>query len=102
MGGSAPAVLHPCIDLSRNRQLAWPSAAPPVRLVSINRFEGKKDLQLAVRALELLRSGGGGGGGGGGAGGGAIELTFAGGYDPRLSENVVTFEALKAAVAPEP
>ena len=35
VGGSAPAVLHPCIDLSRNRQLAWPSAAPPVRLLSI-------------------------------------------------------------------
>jgi alpha-1,3/alpha-1,6-mannosyltransferase len=81
-------VLHPCIDLARNRRLEWPKAAPPVRLVSINRFEGKKDLQLAVRALELLRRGGG-----------AVELTFAGGYDPRLSENVVTYEALKAAVA---
>ena len=46
-----------------------------------------------VRALELLRSRGGGGAAA------TVELTLAGGYDPRLRENVATYDALQATVA---
>lgn len=88
-----PEVLHPCIDLARSERLAWP--APPkgvVRLVSINRFEGKKNLQLALAALRQHSERGARGGGV------RIELTLAGGWDPRLHENVECFDALQAEV----
>ena len=57
-GAPPPSVLHPAIDLQRNRALAPPPlpsdrAPPPVVLVSINRFERKKALELAVIAWPL-------------------------------------------------
>lgn len=89
-----PEVLHPCIDLARSERLAWPGPSKGVvRLVSINRFEGKKNLQLALAALRHHNERGARGGGV------RVELTLAGGWDPRLRENVECFGALQAEVA---
>jgi alpha-1,3/alpha-1,6-mannosyltransferase len=103
LGTPPPAVLHPAIDLTRNKALPWPIAAvgsslspPPsasddsITLVSINRFERKKALELALRALCELRELGGG------ASGVAVRvrLVLAGGYDSRLEENVEYYEDL--------
>ena len=56
-------------------------------LLSINRFERKKGLPLALRCLaELRRSLGGAA---------PLHLVLAGGYDPRLAENVEHLEELR-------
>jgi len=59
-----------------------PTAARPT-ILSINRFERKKELRVAVDALAAMRAG---------APPGSVErtarLVMAGGYDPRLAENV--------------
>ena len=60
-------------------------------LLSINRFERKKGIGLAVEALHVLLFGGGGGAmalqGAGTEGVAAARLILAGGYDARLAEN---------------
>ncbi|KAK4167368.1 hypothetical protein QBC43DRAFT_230634 [Cladorrhinum sp. PSN259] len=76
-------IVYPCIDTSSTS----PSASSPVTegtlpwpkiLLSINRFERKKDIALAIRAFSRLplsiRS--------------SAKLIIAGGYDPRVHENV--------------
>lgn len=50
-------------------------------LLSINRYERKKDVALAVRALASLREANP-------AAFGRVHLVVAGGYDPRVAENV--------------
>ena len=95
LGQAEPDVLHPCIDTAGGAaQPAWPGAARPVRLVSINRFEGKKNLRLAVAALRALTQEQGG------KRAASVHLTLAGGWDPRLRENVECFEALQARALP--
>eukprot|EP00908_Phaeocystis_cordata_P002681 Transcript_12926.p1 GENE.Transcript_12926~~Transcript_12926.p1 ORF type:complete len:544 (+),score=121.82 Transcript_12926:53-1633(+) len=95
LGQAEPEVLHPCIDTAGGAaQPAWPGAARPVRLVSINRFEGKKNLRLAVAALRALTQEQGG------KRAASVHLTLAGGWDPRLRENVECFEALQARALP--
>ena len=172
LGGPLPTVLHPAIDLVRNRALAWPAAPSAgssndlerhkatlrmakgptasstavasaagaagarltkltklevesrrevesrlTKLVSINRFERKKALELAVHALLELRRrtipgvgrrpispgrGGGGGSSGGDSGGGGngcdVRLVLAGGWDGRLQEQVDYLAELEALV----
>ena len=80
-----PAVLHPSIDLQRNPQLeaCAADATTTTTLVSINRFERKKALELAIHALRRLRSSSGSK-----RGGRDVRLVMAGGYDDRLRENV--------------
>jgi alpha-1,3/alpha-1,6-mannosyltransferase len=118
-GEEAEAVL-PADVAALIRGRAGSSAAPPVVFTSINRFERKKDIGLAIRALAVLVGSGGSGGrcqqqkrragGGGGGGGGAAKtspsttatnavLVIAGGYDPRLAENVEHLAELRALAA---
>ena len=89
-----PAVLHPCIELK-------PTPAPPLRskdealvLVSLNRFERKKALELAVDALHELRQNSKPG-----SAAMRLRLVLAGGYDERLRENVDYYHALEDKVA---
>ena len=86
-------MLHPAIDLSSNPALPWPARPAPLTLVSLNRYERKKDLALAIRALEQLREGGGDAR--------RLRLVLAGGWDPRLRENVEYFEELEELVREE-
>jgi hypothetical protein len=68
-----------------------PARAPPAFL-SINRYERKKDIGLAVRAFAALR--------------GSLppalfasaRLTIAGGYDERVAENAAVYKELEALV----
>lgn len=118
--GTIPDVLHPAIDLQRNRALAWPAAAataslehhrhtlkagkgpsvaggaagvrPTTTLVSINRFERKKALELAVGALVALRAREP-------AAAAQLKLVLAGGWDGRLEEQVAYLAELEAMVA---
>ena len=65
--------------------------------VSINRFERKKGLSLAVRALAELKAADDLAGGHPSVAG-AARLVMAGGYDPRLSENVEHLAELQQEV----
>lgn len=86
---ASPLVLYPSIDLD-----AWPSlrdapAAEPgedVLLTSLNRFERKKNIGLAIETLSALHS----------RGLRHTRLVVAGGYDPRVDENVEHLEELRA------
>jgi alpha-1,3/alpha-1,6-mannosyltransferase len=75
-----PQVLYPSIDLSPYQQLKKLPVAFPDGLkvfVSLNRFERKKDLHLAIEAFKsTLRSGTEN-----------LRLIVAGGYDERVKEN---------------
>ena len=96
-----PAVLHPSIDLERNPPMPAPVDATAKRdgdaslvLVSINRFERKKALELALNALRELRAASP-------ANGAArrLRLVLAGGFDERLRENIDYFAELQAMVS---
>jgi len=102
--GVRPAVLYPAVSLPPAGELR---ASPTRRsvsalaragvagvpsgarvLLSINRFERKKGLPLALRCLaELQRRGGAYA---------DLHLVLAGGFDPRLEENVAHLEELRA------
>ncbi|KAK3678119.1 Alpha-1,3-mannosyltransferase-like protein [Recurvomyces mirabilis] len=79
-------VIYPCVDTSnsspKNTTAIWPGKRI---LLSINRFEGKKNLDLAIRAYaglsadERKRS----------------KLIMAGGFDPRAPENAVVHKRLQ-------
>ncbi|PSC71528.1 alpha-1,3 1,6-mannosyltransferase ALG2 [Micractinium conductrix] len=100
--GIRPGVLYPAVAIPSEAALAeatagWRRGLPPdlVRFVaggptflSINRFERKKGIGLAVEALQELR--------GRGAAHVDARLVVAGGYDPRLPENVEHLEELRA------
>ncbi|HLD77918.1 MAG TPA: glycosyltransferase, partial [archaeon] len=78
--------LYPPINLAAVHSRSAVAPGLPVTVLSINRFERKKNISLALQAFahlraradlpERLR------------GEGALRLVIAGGYDPRVSENV--------------
>ncbi|KAK0612832.1 glycosyltransferase family 4 protein [Bombardia bombarda] len=86
-------VVYPCIDTKpspsassgANDVLPWTASG---LILSINRFERKKDIGLAIRAFAALTP----------AQRGAARLLVAGGYDPRVAENV-TYHAELVALA---
>lgn len=96
--GLVPDVLYPALNLAdQDRLLAEaeqrgaPEFVAPGEqlLLSLNRFERKKNVGLAVRAVAALpaeqRS--------------RVRLVLAGGYDPRLPENVEHAEELQQLAA---
>ncbi|XP_049932017.1 uncharacterized protein LOC116247805 isoform X2 [Nymphaea colorata] len=87
--GIRPAVLYPAVNVE---QFSKPESYR-LNFLSINRFERKKNIELAISAFSILRS---------------IEdfdtrasLTIVGGYDKRLVENVEYLEALKSLAVRE-
>ncbi|KAJ4762862.1 hypothetical protein LUZ62_073237 [Rhynchospora pubera] len=82
--GIKPSVLYPAVSLGQFDR----SCSYKLNFLSINRFERKKNLQLAISAFALFRSFGG-------ADVSDATLTIAGGYDKRLKENVEYLEELK-------
>ncbi|XP_008776717.1 uncharacterized protein LOC103696780 isoform X3 [Phoenix dactylifera] len=87
--GFEPAVLYPAVNVE---QFNGPCTYR-LNFLSVNRFERKKNLQLAISAFALLRS----------LKGDTLPghelveatLTIVGGYDKRLKENVEYLEELK-------
>jgi alpha-1,3/alpha-1,6-mannosyltransferase len=81
-----PAVVFPCVDVSGkdSKGRHAPTWKDTKVLLSINRFERKKDVALAIKAYAGLspeeRKG--------------TRLVIAGGYDPRVAENVATYTEL--------
>ncbi|TKY49184.1 Alpha-1,3/1,6-mannosyltransferase ALG2 [Spatholobus suberectus] len=86
--GIRPAVLYPAVNVD---QFNEPSSFK-LNFLSINRFERKKNIQLAISAFAMLHSPEG-----------VLKhkditnasLTIAGGFDKRLKENVEYLEELK-------
>lgn len=88
-------VLYPCVPLAQFQDVPPIDATPAGEIVflSINRFERKKGIDLAVHAFvelkkhlasdEYAR----------------VRLILAGGYDTRVQENVEYFEEISAVVA---
>ncbi|KAI9828147.1 MAG: Alpha-1,3-mannosyltransferase-like protein [Thelocarpon impressellum] len=76
-----PRVIYPCVDTSRVEldakieQQLWDEKKI---ILSINRFERKKGVELAIKAYAGLEPGRRLG----------VRLVLAGGYDPRVAENV--------------
>ena len=82
--GRKPAVLYPCIAIADAPTL--PPQSSPRILLSVNRYERKKDVGLAIKSFAaLVREGRAGG----------AHLVIAGGYDPRLAENVEHYAELR-------
>lgn len=80
----SPGVVYPCVDTSDIPQDSKPLWPGKKVLLSINRFEKKKDVALAIRAFaglsqEERRD---------------ARLVIAGGYDPRVAENTSTYTEL--------
>jgi alpha-1,3/alpha-1,6-mannosyltransferase len=82
----SPGVVYPCVDTSasatpQDTKPLWPGKK---LLLSINRFERKKDVGLAIRAYAGLSQGE------------RVDarLIIAGGYDPRVAENATTYAEL--------
>jgi glycosyltransferase involved in cell wall biosynthesis len=92
----APGVLHPCVDVGADTDFPDTPTSPRVVFLSINRFERKKAIHLALEALACLR--------------GLVtpgefrdvELVVAGGYDPRVLENVEYYDELVALAEVRP
>jgi alpha-1,3/alpha-1,6-mannosyltransferase len=83
--GVRPAVLYPAVNVEQFR-------APDsykLNLLSINRFERKKNIDLAVSAFAMLHHSQS-------RTVADVTLTIAGGYDKRLRENVEYLEGLKS------
>ncbi|KAF3442381.1 hypothetical protein FNV43_RR16297 [Rhamnella rubrinervis] len=88
--GIQPAVLHPAVNLD---QFDKPSSSK-LNFLSINRFERKKNINLAISAFAKLHT----------LEGDVLEglnlaeasLTIVGGFDKRLRENVEYLEELKS------
>lgn len=81
-----PAVVYPCVDTSEshNSKRGSPIWKNKKVLLSINRFEKKKDVALAVKAYAGLSP----------AEREYARLVIAGGYDSRVMENVDTYTEL--------
>ncbi|CAN9192168.1 unnamed protein product [Alternaria sp. RS040] len=81
-----PGVVYPCVDITAAESVddVTPLWKNKKVLLSINRFEKKKDVALAIRAFAGLspreRD--------------DARLVIAGGYDPRVPENVSTYTEL--------
>ncbi|GAA5922357.1 hypothetical protein JCM3775_005702 [Rhodotorula graminis] len=91
-----PRVVYPAVNLDKagageraetvvGDKDKWLVSDQPM-LLSINRFEGKKDLALALEAFAQVRSS---------AAHPSLRLVLAGGYDPRLADNVRTLSQLQ-------
>ncbi|KAH0607517.1 uncharacterized protein H6S33_002551 [Morchella sextelata] len=91
---TTPHVVYPCVDTAPPRPRSGGTIEPDPQLahdgrrilLSINRFERKKNIALAIRSFALLspqeRS--------------ATRLVLAGGYDSRVVENVAYHAELEA------
>ncbi|PVI03611.1 glycosyltransferase family 4 protein [Periconia macrospinosa] len=81
-----PGVVYPCVDTQSESPVeeVKPLWEKKKVLLSINRFEKKKDVALAIKAFAGLspqeRK--------------DARLVIAGGYDPRIAENVATYTEL--------
>nr|CAB3471305.1 unnamed protein product [Digitaria exilis] len=92
--GIEPAVLYPAVSVEQFHE----PHAYKLNFLSINRFERKKNLDLAISAFSLLRSVAST------LPDDALQeatLTVAGGYDMRLKENVEYLEELKRLAVTE-
>ncbi|KAK1262271.1 hypothetical protein QJS04_geneDACA008726 [Acorus gramineus] len=90
--GKEPAVLYPAVNVE---QFDGPCTYK-MNFLSINRFERKKNIQLAISAFAMLQSDGGGM-----KDLAEVSLTVVGGYDKRLTENVEYLEELKSLAEQE-
>ena len=82
----SPGVLYPSLDMQRfdgagSRPDTVPLAPDTPTFLSINRYERKKNIGLAIRAFAKLRDS-------------KARLIIAGGYDSRVLENVEHYEEL--------
>lgn len=89
-----PAVLYPIPDfnsLKKPVDMAFMAVLPqkPVSFLSINRYERKKNISLAVMAFDLLVEK---------HGNSNCQLIIAGGYDERVTENREYYQELKDLV----
>lgn len=83
----SPKVVYPCVDTtvsSSSDEASQPICNSKI-LLSINRFERTKGLDRAIRAFALLPL----------SARNSARLVLAGGYDPRLDENVSTLASLR-------
>ncbi|XP_051116506.1 uncharacterized protein LOC127241481 [Andrographis paniculata] len=95
--GVRPAVLYPAVNVD---QFNEPNANTKLNFLSINRFERKKNIELAITAFgklynmrdEFL---------GGDTDENDLTMIIAGGFDQRLRENVEYLEELKALAEKE-
>ncbi|CAE7852782.1 ALG2 [Symbiodinium sp. KB8] len=78
-------VLYPCIDVGSDSTDPAPPHPQPVMFLSINRYERKKNINLAIQALAELDSTNPPS---------PVCLLVAGGYDPRVAENTEHYEEL--------
>lgn len=78
-------VLYPCIDVGSDSTAPSPPHPQPVMFLSINRYERKKNINLAIQALAELDSTNPPS---------PVCLLVAGGYDPRVAENTEHYEEL--------
>ncbi|BFZ58851.1 Alpha-1,3-mannosyltransferase-like protein [Savitreella phatthalungensis] len=77
-----PAVVYPCVDVTQKFDGTGLRNEKQVPIaLSINRFERKKDVALAIKAFARLSS--------------DAMLIVAGGHDVRVAENVATLKALE-------
>ena len=90
--GVRPGVLYPCVKLGPTRVAAHDEET--VTFLSINRFERKKNVRLAVLALAALRDVDA-------AAFARTRLVLAGGCDARVAENVEYHRELTELVAKE-
>ncbi|KAF1990817.1 glycosyltransferase family 4 protein [Aulographum hederae CBS 113979] len=85
-----PGVVYPCVDVSSAKDVKANDEPPLWKgtkiLLSINRFERKKDVALAVRTYAALSA----------TERKATRLVVAGGYDPRNAENASYHSSLCA------
>lgn len=81
-----PAVVYPCVDMKESvgqqHEILWDNQYKVI--LSINRFERKKDIGLAIRAYQALSP----------SERKSTRLILAGGYDSRVDENVRYHEEL--------
>ncbi|SCV67043.1 BQ2448_5689 [Microbotryum intermedium] len=88
--GRVPRVVYPAVDIKAfgktvemGKEDKWLQSQDPM-LLSINRFEGKKDIALAVDSFARIAEDHP-----------KLRLVIAGGYDPRLADNVKTLSSLQ-------
>lgn len=81
-----PGVIYPCVDTSNGSRLdeMKPLWRDKKVLLSINRFEKKKDVALAIKAFAGLSS----------SERQDVRLVIAGGFDSKIPENVRTYTEL--------
>ncbi|EAT78713.2 hypothetical protein SNOG_14088 [Parastagonospora nodorum SN15] len=82
----SPGVVYPCVDTAISDAMdehkpLWPNKKV---LLSINRFEKKKDVALAIKAYAGLSR----------EESKTARLVIAGGFDPRVAENTTTYAEL--------